>query len=158
MENSGFNLMAGFIAATVIVMGVVVCISGAIYDSAQSTINDSLSAMSTQEKEAFNNVFSAYEGTQTGTRVKALIGVLITNSNTYLDEVTKIPNFKIADKVNSAGDELEDAIIETTDDIEEYVANLGRIRNSIEEKHTYEVELNYSVDGIIDEITIYYEQ
>lgn len=158
MEDSGFNLMAGFIAATVIVMGISLYTAGLFYSSAESTIMDSLSTMSTQEKDAFNNQFAAYEGTQTGTKVKAIISVLIANSNTYQDEIAKIPSLKVADKVNSAGDEVEDATMETLDDLEDYVKNLGTIRRNIEDKHTYQVEMTYNVDGLINEITIYYEQ
>ena len=73
----------------------IIAIGMYIYNSASSTITSSVSSMSTQEKDAFNNQFTAYENAQTGSKVKALIGVLIANSNTYEDEVAKIPTLTI---------------------------------------------------------------
>lgn len=157
MENSGFNLMAGFIAATVIVMGVVMYTSGNIYNSASSSIVSSQDSISNIEKDAFNNQFTAYEGSQSGNMVKAMIRVLIANSNTYQDELAKLPALKIADKINSAGDEVEDAKVESLEEINDYVSNLEKISEKLETKHTYMIEVNYE-EGIINEITIYYEE
>lgn len=153
MENSGFNLMAGVIAAAILVMGVGMY----IYNSASSTISDSVNAMTTQEKDAFNNQFVAYEGAQTGSKVKALCGVLIANSNTYQDEVDKIPKITIGDKINEAGDEVSDAVVESTEDVNEYVEIINKIRQELENKHTYFLTMHFNTEGIIDEIIIYYE-
>lgn len=154
MENLGFNLMASVIiavSATMLIIG-----SGAkIYEDAASSIISAENSMSMQEKDAFNNQFTAYEGTQTGSNVKALIGVLIANSNTYKDETEKIPSFIIKDKVEKNGIDLDDAVAE--EDINNYITNLTKIRQELENKHTYTLEMHFNTDGYIDEIRLYYE-
>lgn len=154
MENSGFNLMAGVIIAAILIMGA----GMSVYNSASSVIIDSASMMSQQEIDAFNNQFVAYEGSQSGSTVKSLCGVLIANAKAYEDEVVKIPKLTIGDKVNADGDELDDAVVESVDDINDYVTNVGKIRNEIENKHTYFVTLTFNEEGIVDEVTIYYEE
>lgn len=129
-----------------------------IYNSSKSSINDSISQMEEVEIENFNKEFSAYEGKQTGSQVKSLLSRLITNANTYEDDLDKIPSLKIIDKINAEEAEVEDATNPTTtDEIEEYVSNLGKIRASVESKHTYNIELKYSLDGYINEIDLIYE-
>lgn len=155
MENSGFNLMAGVIAAAILVMGVGMY----IYNSTASSISNSIdNSMSIQEIDAFNNQFTAYEGSQTGSKLKALIGTLIANSDTYQYEIEKIPDLIVVDKINESGEELENATIENEDDIDDYVANLGKIRNSAEVKHKYWLEMVYGTSGLIEEIKVYYEE
>lgn len=154
MENSGFNLMAGVIIAAILVMGV----SMSVYNGASSAIVDSTNAMAQQEKDAFNSQFTSYEGSQSGAQIKALCSMLIANSNTYQDEINKIPKLTIADKINDAGDEIEDAEVQSATDIDEYVKNIGKIREAVESKHTYLVAVTFNSDGIINEITIYYEE
>lgn len=155
MENSGFNLMAGVIAAAILVMGVGMY----IYNSAASSISNSIdNSMSIQEIDVFNNKFTAYEGSQTGSKLKALIGTLIVNSDTYQYEIEKIPDLIVVDKIDESGEELENATIENEDDIDDYVANLGKIRNSVEEKHKYWLEMVYGTSGLIEEIKVYYEE
>ena len=155
MENSGFNLMAGVIAAAILVMGVGMY----IYNSAASSISNSIdNSMSIQEIDVFNNKFTAYEGSQTGSKLKALIGTLIANSDTYQYEIEKIPDLIVVDKIDESGEELEDDIIENEDYIDDYVANLGKIRNSAEVKHKYWLEMVYGTSGLIEEIKVYYEE
>lgn len=154
MENSGFNLMAGVIIAAILVMGAGMY----VYNTASSTISDSASAMATQEIDAFNSQFMAYEGSQTGSMVKALCGILITNAEMYKDEVDKIPKLTIEDKINEAGDEVADAVAESTEDVTEYMKSVAKIRQEVENKHTYFVTMHFNTDGVIDEITIYYEE
>ena len=155
MENSGFNLMAGVIAAAILVMGVGMY----IYNSAASSISNSIdNSMSIQEIDVFNSQFTAYEGSQTGSKLKALIGTLIANSDTYQYEIEKIPDLIVVDKIDESGEEWENATIENEDDIDDYVANLGKIRNSVEEKHKYWLEMVYGTSGLIEEIKVYYEE
>ena len=113
MENSGFNLMAGVIAAAILVMGVGMY----IYNSAASSISNSIdNSMSIQEIDVFNSQFTAYEGSQTGSKLKALIGTLIANSDTYQYEIEKIPDLIVVDKIDESGEELENATIENEDE------------------------------------------
>lgn len=128
-----------------------------VYNSAKSTIDESVSNMQQSEISAFNSTFEGYEGTQTGSQTKALIGDLIVNASTYEDEVSKIPGVTIVDKINKEGDSIEDAKKpEESDDVEEYKNNLTEIRNKLEDKHTYNIELEYE-DELVNEIKISYE-
>ena len=88
MENASKALL---IAGAILLCILIIAIGMFIYNSASSTITDSLTSLSTQEVEAFNNQFSSYQGIQKGTNVKNLIGKLIANASTYADEPAKIP-------------------------------------------------------------------
>lgn len=128
-----------------------------VYNSAKSTIDDSVTRMSQSETKAFNSMYESYEGTQNGAQVKVLVGELITNADTYEDEVSKIPELTVIDKVNKDGDDVQNAEKpQRTSDIEEYKENLVEIRNKIESKHTYNIELEYE-DELVSEIKISYE-
>lgn len=157
MENASKALL---IAGAILLSILIIAIGMYIYNSASSTITSSVSSMSTQEKDAFNNQFTAYEGAQTGSKVKALIGVLIANSNTYIDEVAKIPTLTVSDQItvkgNQANKQLNATRPDTASDTNDYVTDIGVIRNNVEEKHTYWVEMVYGTGGIVDEIIIYY--
>ncbi len=157
MENASKALL---IAGAILLSILIIAIGMSIYNSASSTINDSVGAMSTQEKDAFNNQFTSYEGAQTGSKVKALIGVLIANSNTYMDEVAKIPTLTVSDKmtVKNIKNNVKAANRpKNASDTNDYVTDIGKIRNAAEEKHTYWVEMIYGTGGIISEIVIYYD-
>lgn len=157
MENASKALL---IAGAILLSILIIAIGMSIYNSASSTINDSVGAMSTQEKDAFNNQFTSYEGAQTGSKVKALIGVLVANSNTYMDEVAKIPTVTVKDKmtVKNITDNVKAANRpDSASNTAQYVTDIGKIRNAAEEKHTYWVEMVYGTGGIISEIVINYE-
>lgn len=156
MENASKALL---IAGAILLSILIIAIGMSIFNSASSTINDSVGAMSTQEKDAFNNQFTSYEGAQTGSKVKALIGVLVANSNTYMDEVAKIPTVTVADQMtvkNVSGVPNAATRPDAASNTDAYVSDIGKIRNAAEEKHTYWVEMVYGTGGIITEIIINY--
>lgn len=159
MNDSMFNLavITVITAVTIIATGI------SIYNSASSAINESVNAMSQQEIAMFNNQFEAYEGSETGSTVKALIGVLIANANTYQDETPKIPTVTVVDYITTKGDNANESITAErpsgAGNADEYIETLGEIRTSVEEKHTYTVKFNYSTDTeLIEEVEIYYEE
>lgn len=157
MENASKALL---IAGAILLSILIIAIGMSIYNSASSTINSSIGAMSTQEKDAFNNQFTSYEGAQTGSKVKALIGVLIANANTYMDEPAKIPTLHVEDQMTVKGNNTKPADAnqpENASSINDYVTNIGKIRNAAEEKHTYWVEMVYGDGGIINQINVFYE-
>ena len=59
MENASKALI---IAGAILLSILIIAIGMFIYNSAQSTINDSMTSFSTQEIEAFNNNFESYKG------------------------------------------------------------------------------------------------
>lgn len=144
--------------STVMFAVLTVSIGMFVYNSAQTTITDSLDSISTQEMESFNSMFSRYEGEQTGSNIKALIGRLIANADTYRAEVDKIPGIIYEKKTE---DEMIEQVIidhiETEDNLNDYIQNLGMARNEIETKHYYYVEITYQENGLIDYIHISYD-
>ncbi len=157
MENASKALI---IAGAILLSILIIAIGMFVYTSAQSTINDSLSQMSTSEKNAFNSAFTGYQGNQTGSQVKGLLGDLITNSATYAEEVGKIVNFKI-EGINSKKS-TDNQTVNRPDNAggstDNYVAELNVIKNAIENKHTYWVVVNQGTAGIVDEIIVYYNK
>ena len=127
MENASKALL---IAGAILLCILIIAIGMFIYNSAQSTITESMNSMSTQEIEAFNNQFSGYEGVQSGSNIKALMGRLIGNADTYKDEPTRVPHVYI-DKANASGSTNKiDAKYNSSADLNEYISNLGKINIS----------------------------
>ncbi len=160
MENASKALL---IAGAILLAILIIAIGMFIYNSAQSTVNDSMTSLSTQEIDAFNNQFISYEGQQTGSNVKALIGRLVANANTYKEEAGKIPTVQVTDKVDFK-DSVEKAKLKaevnhpaSEDKVKTYNENLGSIRNKIEAKHPYWVEFVYGASSIISEVLITYD-
>lgn len=157
MENASKALL---IAGAILLAILIIAIGMFIYNSAQSTVNDSMTSLSTQEIDAFNNQFISYEGQQTGSNVKALIGRLVANAKTYTEEPAKIPDVVI-DKADLKGN-MKDAraTMNNTpgeDQVKAYNTELGKIRNKIEAKHPYWVEFVYGASSIISEVQITYD-
>lgn len=129
-----------------------------IFNSASSTITESTSTLSTMEIDAFNNQFVSYEGEQTGSNVKALIGRLIASANIYIDEPSKVPQVYI-DKTNEENLDFIEATYSELDERDNlgYIEKLNEIRNGVETKHTYYVEFTFQDTGLIDYIQISYD-
>ncbi len=145
--------------STILVAVVTVGVGVFIYNSAQSVVPDALDTITIQEVEAFNNQFTSYEGIQTGSNVKALMGRLIGNANIYRDESNKIPGVVMEEL---AEDELIVPTVanppETEDEVHEYIQKLTSNRNSIDSRHEYYVEITYQTDGLIDYIHVSYDE
>lgn len=138
--------------------------------TSQSTKSDSLGSntaltpeMSTQELEAFNSQFTIYGGEQTGAKLKLLIGTVIENANTYMEDPSKMPEVTAeimnTDMIDSERPEI--TVIEAKspeesneEQIQKYINALDEIRNKLENKHTYNVSFGYSSKGILNNISI----
>ena len=155
MENASKALL---IAGAILLCILIIAIGMFIYNSAQSTITDTMSTLSTQEVDAFNNQFTSYEGKQTGSNIKALMGRLIGNANTYRDEPAKVPQVFI-NRLSNTNNNTIDAQFLTANagNPQNYITLLGTIRNRVETKHEYYVELNFQDNGLIDYIVISYD-
>lgn len=154
MENASKALL---IAGAILLCILIIAIGMFIYNSAQSTITDSLTSLSTQEVEAFNNQFTSYEGVQTGSNVRALTGRLIANADTYADEPAKIPAIYINKTKSGTANTTLDVVVSNAGDTQTYIDSCGKIRNQVETKHEYYVEISYQKNGLIDYIYITYE-
>ncbi len=151
MENASKALL---IAGAILLCILIIAIGMFIYNSASSTITDSLTSISTQEVEAFNNQFISYEGVQTGSNIRALMGRLIANADTYADEPTKVPAFTLIDASDAA--KYEGIAVTVAGETQDYIDDCGKVRNSAESKHEYYVIINYQKNGLIDQVYIMY--
>ena len=52
---------------------------------------------------------------------------------------------------------MEVTYTEFDDDVSDYIDDLGKIRNRVETKHEYYVEINYQSSGLVDYIQISYD-
>ncbi len=154
MENASQALI---IAGAILLAILIIAIGMYIYNSAQATINDSISSMSTQEIEAFNNNFESYKGKQTGSQISALIGRLIANSNTFADEPGKVPTFYINKISNTKTNNVNADYNNANANLQQnYINKLSSVKNGVENKHTYVVEFEYGTSGLISKINVTY--
>ena len=157
------------IVGAILIVVLIMSVSMYIYNSAASTIRDSMSntttnttknskveedmddtmiAFSNSQVEAFNNNFESYVGKETGSNIKALITRLIANAKTYDGDDEKIPSVYF---------ENENKLVEYNQDLSTYVDDLTEIKNDIENTHTYYVTMTYHSSGYIDTILISYD-
>ena len=85
MENASKALL---IAGAILIAILLIAIGMMVFNSANSTIKTATSNMSQQDKTAFNQQFSVYEGTKSGSVTKQLIELIATNNS--VDENSKI--------------------------------------------------------------------
>ena len=151
MENSSKALL---IAGAIIICVLLVTVGLFTYNRAGTSINDSMMAMSISEIEAHNAEYIMYDGEQTGSNVKSLIRIIISNANLNKDEVTQIPGVYFEDIEN--GENIDSGLPENGDSTT-YLEELQTIQSSIDAKHKYWIELNYQKNGLIDYINISYD-
>lgn len=156
MENASKALL---IAGAILLSILIIAIGMFIYNSAQSTIQNSMQSLSTQEVDAFNNEFMSYEGKQQGSNIKSMIGRLISNANTYRDEPTKIPGVRF-DKVSNSNDAGKNEMLAEVPEAsvpKPYIDQLNKIRNMVEPKHQYWVTITNQDNGLIDALIVSYD-
>ena len=152
MENSSKALM---IAGAIIICVLIVSIGMFIYSKSNASIDDAMTTMSTSEIEAHNAEYTMYDSEQTGSNVKALLRIVVSNANLYKDEVTKIPGVYFQDVKH--GKNLDSGLPEDGDNTE-YLNTLQAIQSNIDTRHNYWIEVNYQKNGLIDYINISYDQ
>lgn len=150
MENTTKALL---IAGAIILCVVIVSIGMFVYSTAQSKVESGMATMSTTEIESYNSMYLNYEGNQTGSDIKQLIGKLIATSNSNKDELAKIPGVYLENK-----SKYYDSGIPDSQDLSNYTKELENIRSHIEAKHKYWVEVSFQTNGLIDYITISYDE
>lgn len=155
MENASKALI---IAGAILLSILIIAIGMFIYNSAQSTINESITSFSTQEIDAFNNNFESYRGQATGSNVSSMLSRLIANAKTYADEPTKIPAVKFDQVVAGEAKEqdVKPGVAGDEKGQQAYIESLTAIKNKIENKHMYTVTMSYQANGLIDYIAVGY--
>ena len=161
MENASKALI---IAGAILLSILIIAIGMYIYTSSQATIQNSMTDMNTQEIEAFNANFSSYQGTQTGSQVKALFQRLQANAKTYQEQPDKVPTVTVT-KLKSSDTEAKnykvwlsvaDAAGAAKGGLDLYVKGLSTLSNGVELKHKYTVNITVGASGLVEFITVNY--
>ena len=155
MENASKALI---IAGAILLSILIIAIGIYVFNQANSTITGSMSSMNTQEKEAFNNNFTTYQGKQTGSNVKALLTRVAANLDTYQDEKDKVPVIILRTK-DDTSNTLNSKILKSlnyadTNNASNYAKQISKIRNKINDKHTYTVQIRIGANGLVLGIAI----
>ena len=156
MENASKALL---IAGAILLSILLIAIGIYVFNAANSTITSSMSSMDTQEREAFNNNFTTYQGKQSGSNVKSLLTRVASNLSTYKDESDKVPVVQLATKADSATTlpgtpSATTENYKTTDQASKYTQDVSKIRNKIKDKHQYSVQIRIGENGLILGIAI----
>lgn len=158
MENASKALI---IAGAILLSILIIAIGIYIFNQANTTITSSMSSMSTQEKDAFNNEFTTYQGQQKGSNVKALLSKVASNLGTFKEEKDKIPVVMLMTKgdaatqlENSGANFFQTLNYADTDNASKYTTQISKLRNKIKDKHTYSVNMRIGSNGLILAIAI----
>lgn len=155
MENASKALL---IAGAILLSILLIAIGIYVFNAANSTITSSMSSMDTQEREAFNNNFTTYQGKQSGSNVKSLLTRVASNLSTYKDEKDKVPVVILITKQDTdktlTGAPITTVNYATTDQASTYTNEVSKIRNKIKDKHQYTVQVRIGENGLILGIAI----
>ena len=104
------------------------------------------------EQDAFNQQFTYYSGEQKGSNVKSLMGILISNANTFREETERLPELIV--KSNGTITNFVERPDESDEKLDMYVKNIAYVRNALNNKGNYLVEFSYYENMAIDKIII----
>ena len=123
--------------------------TSSILDEYDKASNDSENKISQEDIYKQNSIFESYKGKISGNNLSTLITRLISNYENNKDSnVRMIPEVYV--------DENEEVISVDTKG-STYVNSLTKIKNSLDKKHMYYVDLSKDEDGLINRILIFYE-
>ncbi len=155
MENASKALI---IAGAILLSILIIAIGMYIYTSSHNSISEAGSQISEQEKTSFNQQWNTYEGAQGGNNVKALLQKLIANCNTNAEEAQRLVDVwcSAATQKDTAATPIK---VNVGNAKGEAVTNIQNLRNRIEARHTYYVEIEYSAkNSLVSRILIKYNQ
>ncbi len=143
MENASKALLiAGAVLIAILLIGVAML----IYQGAMGGIDQAISSMSQQEKDAFNAQFTQYEGTQRGSNVRAIIRNIMSNNSTNQDIDGKLVTLEVEGVDNG---NLEP----TTSDLK--TNEMSAITSKINTGATYDVTLEYEPKtGLVNKVKV----
>ena len=152
MENASKALI---IAGAILLSILIIAIGMYIYTSSHNSISEAGSQISEQEKTSFNQQWNTYEGAQGGNNIKALLQKVIGNCNTNAQEEQRLVDVVCS---RATEDDEKTEIIITSENVNESVQELQTLRNKIEARHTYYVQIEYdSKTSWVNKIIIRYE-
>ena len=153
MENASKALI---IAGAILLSILIIAIGMYIYTSSHNSISEAGSQISEQEKTSFNQQWNTYEGEQGGNNIKALLQKVIGNCNTNAQEEQRLVDV-VCSRAKSIG--FQANINVRVDNIEDSIQELTWLRNRIEVRHTYYVQLEYDPQtSLVSKIVIRYEE
>ena len=154
MENASKALI---IAGAILLSILIIAIGMYIYTSSHNSISEAGSQISEQEKTSFNQQWNTYEGAQGGNNVKALLQKVIGNCNTNAQEEQRLVDV-VCSRATSIGRGQANINVRV-DNIEDSIQYLTWLRNLIEVRHTYYVQLEYDPQtSLVSKIVIRYEE
>ena len=152
MENASKALI---IAGAILLSILIIAIGMYIYTSSHNSISEAGSQINEQEKTSFNQQWNTYEGAQGGNNIKAVLQKLIANCNTNAQEEQRLVDVVCS---RATEDDEKTEIIITSENVEESVRELQTLRNKIDARHTYHVQIEYdSKTSLVNKIIIRYE-
>lgn len=149
MENASKALI---IAGAILISILIIAIGMGIYNKSKVAVDDAGAGMETSQIEAFNAEWSNYEGTQTGSQVKAMINRLIAHANTYQDDETKV----IGLTCDSTGTGAGAPIVYQPNQLADFITSLNNTLTAVQAKHRYKVTLDYQGTSLIRMINVTY--
>lgn len=153
MENASKALI---IAGAILLSILIIAIGMYIYNSSQNTVTNVTSQFGDTEIQTFNQQFTMYEGKQSGTNVKALLGkVIASNSqNAQADLNTRL----VGVDANNAN--LSSTVTKRNTSENAWGGpesnTLSTIRSDIKPRHEYTVTIINGPDGFVEKIIIKY--
>lgn len=154
MENASKALI---IAGAILLSILIIAIGMYIYNSSTNSITGAVNQISQQEIDAFNQPWEMYEGTQTGSNVRALISKLNSNATNNTEEETRLPNLYYEPTTTEA-DGNGDTVVSTVGEPKGATGNeFNTARTRIEPRHTYRVTLiTHETTGLMSGVIITY--
>lgn len=134
MENASKALIiAGAILLSILIIG----LGMAIYQQASGAIGNA--NMDPQKIQAYNSEFASYEGTKSGTQVRALLDIIRSHNLANTDDPSL--NVKVLDIGTSAADTT------TAPDTLVTAAEVNNIKKQINAGKTYTVDFGYDANS-----------
>ena len=155
MENASKALI---IAGSILLSILIIALGMYIFSSSSSTSD--VSVLSETEIQTFNAKFEKYKGEQLGSSVDSLISALRSNATSNRGTSEKIPNVNFTPSNGTPIPATGQIVLNSegeNDTLSAYTTALTNMSNAIERSHRYTVTMEYSNDGLINEIEIAYE-
>ena len=125
-----------------------------IYTNAANSVVTATEQLSIQEVEVYNASWESYKGNNTGSNIKALINRILSSEQVYKEDSTHHIDFECEPTEEYIGNPIE---IKHTSEIDQLTDEYSEVRNKLENKHTYYVDLHYSIEtSMVDSIYVYY--
>lgn len=154
MENASKALI---IAGAILIAIVLISVGIMVVNGANNSIADGIKNMDQQAKQMFNNQFQSYEGTRSGTQVKALISAIVASNNEYYETEGKTVKIEFDGITGSSLTATSPIEIDenTADAADEFAVSAANLRVNINNGAKYDVTLTTTAaTGLISSVKI----